>query len=119
MRFTVGITKKYIDRNPTVSITNNPSSKCRPSKHWVLSCEQQIIALSKVRNVNNPNVLGHKNDVFSLVATKHLQPERFLSLPQITRGMKTTIEHKYSLLEALASTRPRYLLATESMQDHK
>jgi hypothetical protein len=30
-----------------------------------------------------------------------------------------TIEHKYSLLESLASTRPRYLLAMESMQDHK
>jgi hypothetical protein len=33
--------------------------------------------------------------------------------------MNPTIEHKYSLLESLASTRPRYLLATESMQDHK
>jgi hypothetical protein len=30
-----------------------------------------------------------------------------------------TIEHKYSLLESLASTRLRYLLAMESMQDHK
>jgi hypothetical protein len=37
----------------------------------------------------------------------------------VTRGMNPTIEHKYSLLESLASTRPRYLLATESMQDHK
>jgi hypothetical protein len=64
MRFTLGITTKYIDRNPTTSMTNNPPSKCCPSKHWVLSCEQQIIALSKVRNVNNANVLGHKN-VFS------------------------------------------------------
>jgi hypothetical protein len=33
--------------------------------------------------------------------------------------MNPTIEHKYSLLESLASTRPRYLLATKSMQDHK
>jgi hypothetical protein len=32
---------------------------------------------------------------------------------------QSTIEHKYFLLESLASTRPRYLLATESMQDHK
>jgi hypothetical protein len=30
-----------------------------------------------------------------------------------------TIEHKYSLLESLASTQPRYLLAMESMQAHK
>jgi hypothetical protein len=33
--------------------------------------------------------------------------------------MNPTIKHKYSLLESLASTRPRFLLATESMQDHK
>jgi hypothetical protein len=33
--------------------------------------------------------------------------------------MNPTIEHNYSLLETLASTRPRYLLATESMKDHK
>jgi hypothetical protein len=74
MRFTLGITTKYIDRNPTGSMTNNPLSECHPSKHWVLSYEQQIIALSKVSNVNNANILGHKNVVFSLVATAHLQP---------------------------------------------
>jgi hypothetical protein len=74
MRFTLDITTKYIDRNPTASMTNNPPSECHPSKHWVLSCEQQIITLSKVRNVNNANVLGHKNVIFSLVATAHLQP---------------------------------------------
>jgi hypothetical protein len=72
MRFTMSITTKYIDRNPTASMTNNPPSGCRPSKHRVLSCEQKIIALSKVHNVNNANVLGHKNVVFSLVATTHL-----------------------------------------------
>jgi hypothetical protein len=74
MRFTLGVTTKYIDRNPTASTTNNPSSECRPSNHRVLSCEQQIIALSKVHNVNNANVLEHKNVVFSLVAIAHLQP---------------------------------------------
>jgi hypothetical protein len=74
MKFTLGITTKYIDRNPTASMTNNPPSGCHLSNHRVLSCEQQIIALSKVRNVNNTNVLEHKNDVFSLVATAHLQP---------------------------------------------
>jgi hypothetical protein len=74
MRFTLGITTKYIDRNPTASMANNPPSGCHPSNHWVLSCKQQIVALSKVRNVNNANVLEHKNIVFSLVATTHLQP---------------------------------------------
>jgi hypothetical protein len=74
MRFTLRITTKYIYRNPTASITNSPPSECRPSKHWVLSCEQRIIALSKVRKVNKANFLGHKNVVFSLVATAHLQP---------------------------------------------
>jgi hypothetical protein len=34
--------------------------------------------------------------------------------------MNPTIKHKYSLLESLASTRPKYLLAMESMQElHK
>jgi hypothetical protein len=74
MRFTLGITTKYIDRNPTASMTNNPHSRCRPSNHWVLSCKQQIIALSKVRNVNNANVFEYKNVVFFLVATAYLQP---------------------------------------------
>jgi hypothetical protein len=74
MRFTIGITTKYIDHNPTASMTNNPPSGYRPSNHWVLSCKEQIIALSKVRNVNNTNVLEHKIVVFSLVATTHLQP---------------------------------------------
>jgi hypothetical protein len=74
MRFTLGITTKYIDRNPTASMTNNPPSGCHPSNHWVLSCKQQIITLSKVHNVNNANILEHKIVVFSLVATTHLQP---------------------------------------------
>jgi hypothetical protein len=74
MRFTLGITTKYIDRNPIASMTNNPPSGCRPSNHRVLSCKQRITTLSKVRNVNNANVLGHKNVVFSLVAIAHLQP---------------------------------------------
>jgi hypothetical protein len=74
MRFTLGIMTKYIDRNLTASMTNNPPSRCRLSNHRVLSGKQQIIALSKVHNVNNTNVLEHKNVVFSLVATTHLQP---------------------------------------------
>jgi hypothetical protein len=74
MRFTLGITIKYIDRNSTASMTNNPPSGYHPSNHWVLSYKQQIIALSKVRKVNKANVLGHKNVVFSLVATAYLQP---------------------------------------------
>jgi hypothetical protein len=74
MRFTLGIMTKYIDRNPTASMTNNPPSGCHPSNHRALSCKLQIITLSKVRNVNNANVLGYKNVVFSLMATTHLQP---------------------------------------------
>jgi hypothetical protein len=74
MRFTLGITTKYIDRNPTASMTNNLPSECRPSNHRVLSCEKRITTLRKVCNVNKANVLGHKNVVFSLVATTHLQP---------------------------------------------
>jgi hypothetical protein len=74
MRFTLGITTKYIDNHPTASMTNNPPTGYRPNTPRVLSCEQQITALSKVCNVNKTNVLGHKNIVFSLVATAHLQP---------------------------------------------
>jgi hypothetical protein len=74
MRFTLGIMTKYIDHNSTASMTNNPPSGYRSRYRWVLSCKQQINALNKVHNVNNANVLGHKNVVFSLVATAHLQP---------------------------------------------
>jgi hypothetical protein len=74
MRFTLGITPKYIDRHPTASMTNNPLAGNHPRTPRVLSCEQQIIALSKVSNVNKANVLGHKIVVFYLVATEHLQP---------------------------------------------
>jgi hypothetical protein len=72
MRFTLGITIKYIDRHPTASMTYNPLVGNHPRTPKVLSCEQQITALSKVYNVNKTNVLGHKNVVFSLVATTHL-----------------------------------------------
>jgi hypothetical protein len=41
--------------------------------YQVLSCKQQIIALGKVCNVNNTNILEQKIVVFSLVATIHLQ----------------------------------------------
>jgi hypothetical protein len=74
MRFTVGITTKYIDRHPTASMTNNPLTGNHPRTPRVLSCKQQIIALSKVCNVNKANILGHKIVIFSLVATAHLQP---------------------------------------------
>jgi hypothetical protein len=98
-------------------MTNNPSSGCHPSNRWVLSCKQQIIAISKVCNVNNMNVLEHKIVVFSLVATATTL-EVVVTPPSYQRH-EPTIEHKYSLLESKTSTRPRYLLATESMQDHK
>jgi hypothetical protein len=74
MRFTLGITTRYIDCHPTASMTNNPLAGNQSGTPQVLSCEQQITALSKVCNVNKAYALGHKNVVFSLVATAHLQP---------------------------------------------
>jgi hypothetical protein len=73
MRFTWALQHKYIDRNPTASMTNNPPAGYHPNNRWVLSCKQQIIALRKVCNVNNTNVLGHKIVIFSLVAIAYLQ----------------------------------------------
>jgi hypothetical protein len=70
----LGITTSYIDCNPTASMTNNPPLGYHPNNLWVLSCKQQIIALSKVCNVNNTIILEQKIVVFSLVATAHLQP---------------------------------------------
>jgi hypothetical protein len=55
-------------------MTNNPPAGYHPNNPWVLSCKQQIIALSKVRNVNNTIILEQKIVVFSLVVTTHLQP---------------------------------------------
>jgi hypothetical protein len=54
-------------------MTNNPPAGYHLNNCWVLSCKQQIIALSKVCNVNNTNVLEHKIVLLSLVATAHLQ----------------------------------------------
>jgi hypothetical protein len=62
-----------MDRNPTASMTNNPPAGYHPNNPWVLSCKQQIIALSKVYNVNKTIVHEQKIVVFSLVATTHLQ----------------------------------------------
>jgi hypothetical protein len=70
----LGITTYYIDHNPTASMTNNPHAGYHPNNPWVLSCKQQIIALRKVCNVNNTNVLEQKIFVFSLVAIAYLQP---------------------------------------------
>jgi hypothetical protein len=55
-------------------MTNNPPAKYYLNNHWVLSCKQQIIALSEVCNVNNTNGLEQEIVVFSLVAKAHLQP---------------------------------------------
>jgi hypothetical protein len=70
----LGITTKYIDRNPTASMTNNPPSGYHLNNRWVLICKQLIIALSKVCNVNNTIILEQMIIVFSLVAIAHLQP---------------------------------------------
>jgi hypothetical protein len=63
-----------MDRNPTASMTNNPPAGYHPNNPWILSCNQHIITLSKVCNVNNTNVLEQEIVVFSLVATTHPQP---------------------------------------------
>jgi hypothetical protein len=55
-------------------MTNNPPSGYHPNNLWVLSYKQQIIALSKARNVNNTSILEQKIVVLSLVAIAHLQP---------------------------------------------
>jgi hypothetical protein len=68
-------------------MTNNPPAGYHPNNRWVLSCKQQIIALGKVCNVNNTNVLEQEIVVFYLAAIAHLQPYELLSLSQITRGM--------------------------------
>jgi hypothetical protein len=83
MQFTLGITTKYIYCHPTTSMTNNPLPGISSEYPSVLSCEQQIIALSKVYNVNKAYALEHMIVIFSLVATAYLQPYRFLSLSQI------------------------------------
>jgi hypothetical protein len=55
-------------------MTNNSPAEYHPNNPFVLSCKQQIIALSKVCNVNNTNVLEKEIVVFSLVAIAYLQP---------------------------------------------
>jgi hypothetical protein len=55
-------------------MTNNPPLGYHPNNLSVLSCKQQIIALSKVCNINNTIILEQKIVVFSLVATSNIQP---------------------------------------------
>jgi hypothetical protein len=74
MRFTLGITTRYIDRHPTASMTNNPLVANQSENSTSIKFEQQITALSKVCNVNKTYALEHINVVFSLVATAYLQP---------------------------------------------
>jgi hypothetical protein len=45
-------------------MTNNPPSGYHPNNLWVLSCKQQIIALSKVCNINNTIILEQKIVIF-------------------------------------------------------
>jgi hypothetical protein len=72
MRFILGITTKYIDRHPTASMTNNPLAGNQSEDPLSIKL-RTTAALSKVCNVNKAYALGHKNVVFSLVATTHLQ----------------------------------------------
>jgi hypothetical protein len=54
-------------------MSNIPPAEYHPNNRWVLSCKQQITALSKMCNVNNTNILEQEIVVFSLVATTHIQ----------------------------------------------
>jgi hypothetical protein len=74
MRFTLGITIKYIDRYPTTYMTNNPPTGISSEHPTSIKLRTTDNCIKKVYNVNKTNVLGHKNVVFSLVATAHLQP---------------------------------------------
>jgi hypothetical protein len=72
MRFTLGITTRYIDRHPTASMTNNPLVASQSENSTSIKL-RTTIALSKVCNVNKAYALEHMNVVFPLVATAHLQ----------------------------------------------
>jgi hypothetical protein len=100
-------------------MTNNPPAGYHPNNHWVLSCKQQIIALSKVCNVNNTNVLEQKIIVFLRSGNNTSTTLEVIVTFLDYQRYEPTVEHKYSLLESLASTRQGYLLATENVQDHK
>jgi hypothetical protein len=77
IRITLGITTKYIDRNPTASMTNNPPSGCHPSNHRVLSCEQQIIALSKVMGTPREGVMSTATSLPSVMKPRFIEPVGF------------------------------------------
>jgi hypothetical protein len=75
MRFTLGITTRYIDRHPTASMANNPlvANQSENSKSIKLRTTDNCIK-QKVCNVNKAYSHEHMNVVLSLVATAHLQP---------------------------------------------
>jgi hypothetical protein len=84
MRFTLGITTKYIDRHPTASMTKNPLTGISSEHPMSIKLRTTDNCIkSKVCNINKAYALEHMNVVFSLVAIAHLQPYRFLSLPQV------------------------------------
>jgi hypothetical protein len=62
-------------------MTNNPPSGYHPNNLWVLSCKQQIIALSKLCNVNNKIILEQNIVAFSLVAIAPTTLEVIVTLP--------------------------------------
>jgi hypothetical protein len=69
-------------------MTNNPSAGYHPNNRWVLSYKQQIIALSKVCNVNNKNVLkiADQKDVLRIFTNFYGTSQKSVSgqqLPQI------------------------------------
>jgi hypothetical protein len=63
-------------------MTNNPPAGYHLNNPWALSCKQQIIALSKVCNVNTI-ILEQKIVVFSLLATTCNIPRFYQILGEI------------------------------------
>jgi hypothetical protein len=74
MRFTMGITTRYIDRHPTASMTNNPLAANQSENPISIKLRTIDNYIKQMCNVNKAYALGHKNVVFSLVAISHLQP---------------------------------------------
>ena len=85
----MGITSKYIDHYPTTSMTNNLPRDRYPACHpKVLSCKQQIIAISKVHNVSNVNNTRKSHRCF-LPWQQHISSlNRSCHRTQTKRGMK-------------------------------
>jgi hypothetical protein len=71
MRFTLGITTRYIDRHPTASMTNNPLVANQSENFTSIKLRTTDNCIKQ--SVNKAYALEHMNVVFTLVVTAHLQ----------------------------------------------